>query len=57
MATQSPTHIRRRHINGEHTTWCSERKAGVIVCKYTGRPIKQVGSPVVAGRGDRVMPS
>jgi hypothetical protein len=38
MATQSPAHI-RRHLNGEHTTWCSQRKGGVIVCKYTGRPI------------------
>jgi hypothetical protein len=42
MATQSPAAI-RRHLNGEHTTWCSTRKGGVIVCKYTGRPIKQVG--------------
>jgi hypothetical protein len=44
-ATQSATHIRRRHLNGEHTTWCSQRKGGVIVCKYTGRAIKQVGLP------------
>jgi hypothetical protein len=46
MATQSPTHI-RRHLNGEHTTWCSQRKGGVIVCKYTGRSIKQVGLAAV----------
>ena len=31
-----------RHRNGEHNHWCQQRKANVIVCKYTGRPIKQV---------------
>jgi hypothetical protein len=43
-ATQSPAHIRRRHLNGEHTTWCSQRKCGVIACKYTGR-LSRVGLP------------
>jgi hypothetical protein len=43
-ATESPIHI-RRHLNGEHTRWCSQRKGGVIVCKYTCRPLKQVGLP------------
>jgi hypothetical protein len=41
-ATQSPAHVRRRHLNGEHTTWCSQRKCGVIACKYTGR-LSRVG--------------
>jgi hypothetical protein len=37
--------MHRRHLNGEHTTWCSQSKGGVIVCKYTGRPLKQVALP------------
>jgi hypothetical protein len=43
MATQSAILI-RRHLKGEHTSWCSTRKGGLIVCKYTGRPFKQVGA-------------
>ena len=46
-AEPSLTPIRRRQLNGEHSTWCSQRKGGVIVCKYTGRPLKQVGLPAV----------
>ena len=43
MSTQLPAQV-RRHLKGEHTTWCSQRKGKLIVCKYTGRPIKQVVS-------------
>jgi hypothetical protein len=42
MATQLSSI--RRHLRGEHSRWCSTRKRGVIVCKYTGRPIKQVSA-------------
>jgi hypothetical protein len=34
-------YLTRRHLNGEHNHWCSQRKGKLIVCKYTGRPIKQ----------------
>jgi hypothetical protein len=47
MTAAPSTASTRRHLNGEHTTWCSQRKGGVIVCKYTGRPIKQVGLAAV----------
>ena len=33
-----------RHLNGEHNLWCSQRKGNIIVCKLTGRVIKQVSA-------------
>jgi hypothetical protein len=33
-----------RHLRGEHNLWCSYRQGSAIMCKTTGKTIKQVGA-------------
>jgi hypothetical protein len=43
MATQSPTHVHRRHLNGEHNRWCQKIKGKLIFCRFTDQQIGTVG--------------
>jgi hypothetical protein len=47
MTATPSTASNRRHLNGEHNRWCQKIKGKLIYCRFTGRPIKQVGLPAV----------